>query len=152
MQIFLDYCVLNDALRDASVLAKLRLLRRDHQLVTSTTVVGEALSVMMEGDKEVQYMLVDLVRDLRLVVLQPKKGWQDRMAHLDEVLRRGGADFVSSAELAHMSLATLWSVDLYITSRPEARNLSKVPELERTLRVVDLEQAKELVSKLKGNN
>jgi predicted nucleic acid-binding protein len=152
MQIFLDYCVLNDALRDASVLAKLRLLRRDHQLVTSTTVVGEALSVMMEGDKEVQYMLVDLVRDLRLLVLQPKKGWQDRMAHLDEVLRRGGVDFVSSAELAHMSLAILWSVDLYITSRPEARNLSKVPELERTLRVVDLEQAKELVSKLKGNN
>ena len=152
MQIFLDYCVLNDALRDSSVLAKLRFLRRNHQLVTSTTVVGEAMSVLMEGEKEAQYLLVDLVRDLRLEVLQPKKGWQGTMAQLDELLRKGGANFVPSAELAHMSLALLWSVDLYITSRPEARNLSKVPGLEKVLRVVDLEQAKDLVSKPKDNN
>ena len=56
------------------------------------------------------------------------------------------------SELAHMSLAALSSVDLYITSRPEARTLSKVDGLNDRLKVVDLEQAKELAMRAKDNH
>ncbi len=57
-----------------------------------------------------------------------------------------------SSELAHMSLAALWSVDLYITSRPEARTLSKVDGLSDRLKVVDLEQAKVLALQAKDKH
>ncbi len=151
MRIFLDYCVLNDALRDATVLAKLRFLRQNHQLLTSTTVAGEALAVLGEGGKEGQYMLVDLIRDLGLELLQPRKGWWEEMNKLEDMMHNSGTALPSS-ELAHMSLAALWSVDLYITSRPEARTLSKVDGLSERLKVVDLEQAKELAMRAKDNH
>ena len=80
MRIFLDYCILNDALRDSLVLAKLRALRQGNELLSSTTVVGEALAILGEGEKEGQYMLVDLARDLKLELLQPRKGWIEEMA------------------------------------------------------------------------
>ncbi len=151
MRIFLDYCVLNDALRDATVLARLRFLRQNHHMLTSTTVVGEALAVLGEGEREGQYMLVDLMRDLGLEVLQPRKGWREEMARLDDMMQSSGVALPSS-ELAHMSLAALWSVDLYITSRPEARTLSKVAGLSDRLMVVDLDQAKELAMRSKDNH
>ena len=151
MRIFLDYCVLNDALRDATDLARLRFLRQNHHLLTSTTVAGEALAVLGEGEKEGQYMLVDLMRDLGLELLQPRKGWPEEMTQLEGVMRNSGVALPSS-ELAHMSLAVLWSVDLYITSRPEARTLSKVEGLDHRLKVVDLDQAKELAMRVKDNH
>ncbi|MFA5313052.1 MAG: hypothetical protein WC375_07045, partial [Methanomassiliicoccales archaeon] len=74
--VFLDYCTINDALRDASTLAKLRHLNKEGvELVTSTTVVGEAMEILSEGPKEGQYMLVDLLRDLKVQFLRPKKEW-----------------------------------------------------------------------------
>lgn len=151
MRIFLDYCVLNDALRDAIVLARLRFLRQNHHMLTSTTVVGEAFAVLSEGEREGQYMLVDLMRDLGLEVLQPRKGWREEMARLDDMMQSSGVALPSS-ELAHMSLAAIWSVDLYITSRPEARTLSKVAGLSDRLMVVDLDQAKELAMRSKDNH
>jgi hypothetical protein len=151
VRIFLDNCVLNDALRDSTVLARLRFLRQDHHLLTSTTVAGEALAVLGEGEKEGQYMLVDLMRDLGLEMLQPRKGWREEMAILEEIMLSSGVALPSS-ELAHMSLATIWSVDLYITSRPEARTLSKVEGLSELLKVVDLDQAKELVMRAEDNH
>jgi hypothetical protein len=151
VRIFLDYCVLNDALRDATVLARLRFLRQNHHLLTSTTVAGEALAVLSEGEKEGQYMLVDLMRDLGLELLQPRKGWREEMANLEGLMQSSGVALPSS-ELAHMSLAILWSVDLYITSRPEARTLSKVAGLSDRLKVVDLDQAKELAMRAKDNH
>jgi hypothetical protein len=151
VRIFLDYCVLNDALRDAIVLARLRFLRQNHHLLTSTTVAGEALAVLGEGEKEGQYILVDLMRDLGLEVLQPRKGWWEEMARLEDMMQSSGVALPSS-ELAHMSLAAIWSVDLYITSRPEARTLSKVAGLSDRLKVVDLDQAKELAMRAKDNH
>jgi hypothetical protein len=151
VRIFLDYCVLNDALRDAAVLARLRFLRQNHHLLTSTTMAGEALAVLGEGGKEGQYMLVDLMRDLGLEVLQPRKGWGEEMARLEVIMQSSGVALPSS-ELAHMSLAAIWSVDLYITSRPEARTLSKVDGLGDRLKVVDLDQAKELAMRAKDNH
>lgn len=147
----MDYCVLNDALRDATVLARLRFLGQRHELLTSTTVAGEALAVLGEGEKEGQYMLVDLIRDLGLDLIQPRKGWREEMNKLEELIMASGA-VLSSSELAHMSLAALSSVDLYITSRPGARALSKVDGLAQRLRVVDLDQAKELSLRAKDND
>jgi hypothetical protein len=96
-------------------------------------------------------MLVDLIRDLGLELLLPKKGWREEMARLEGMMQGSGI-VLPSSELAHMSLAALWSVDLYITSRPEARTLSKVGGLDQRLRVVDLDQAKDLVLRAKDNN
>jgi len=146
MRIFLDYCILNDAMRDASVLAKLRFLRDSGaEMVTSTTVIGEAVELLSDGPKEGHYVLIDLLHDLRLRYVHPKRDWlKDQMA-LDEFLERKNASFVPASERAHMAMAMSYSSDLYLTSRAEARNLSQLDGLRSMIHVTDLEEAVSLV-------
>ncbi len=113
-------------------------------------MAGEALAVLGE-EKEGQYILVDPIRDLGPELLYPRKGWWEEMTKLEDMMQGNGMALPSS-ELAHMSLAALWSVDLYITSRPEARTLSKVDRLSDRLKELDLDQAKELAMRAKDNH
>lgn len=149
MRIFLDYCVLNDAMRDAAVLAKLRFLRRaEIELLTSTTVVGEAIEMLAESPKDAHYILIDLLHDLSIGYAHPKKNWLGSQMLLDDLLEKKNATFVPASERAHMALAMSYEVDLYVTSRAEARNLTSINELVDLITVVDIDHAVASVRKL----
>lgn len=146
MRIFLDYCILNDAMRDASVLAKLRFLSKSGiELCTSTTVVGEAVELLSDGPKEGHYILIDLLHDLKLRYAHPRREWLKDQTRLDEFLDVRNAGFVPASERAHMALAMTYSTDLYITSRAEVKNLAKLDGLRGLLNVVDLDEAIHIV-------
>ena len=146
MRIFLDYCILNDAMRDASVLAKLRFMRnRGVEMVTSTTVIGEAVELLSDGPKEGHYIFIDLLHDLKLRYAHPKKDWLKDQMTLEEFLERNNAGFVPASERAHMAMAISYSSDLYMTSKAEAKNLSRLEGLSDILHVTDLDGAVALV-------
>lgn len=146
MRVFLDYCILNDAMRDASVLAKLRFLRNSGvELVTSTTVIGEAVELLSDGPKEGHYILIDLLHDLKLRYAHPKRDWLKDQLALDEFLEQRKASFVPASERAHMAMAISYSSDMYLTSRAEARNLAQLEGLKVTIQVADLDEAVALV-------
>lgn len=146
MRIFLDYCILNDAMRDASVLAKLRFMRKNGvEMVTSTTVIGEAVELLSDGPKEGHYILIDLLHDLKLRYAHPKRDWLKEQMALDEFLERRNAGFVPASERAHMAMAISYSTDLYMTSKAEARNLSQLEGLRDMLHVTDIDEAVALV-------
>lgn len=146
MRIFLDYCVLNDAMRDASVLAKLRFLRLSKiELLTSTTVVGEAIEMSAEAPRDAQYVLIDLLRDLHIGYVHPRKDWIRSQIILEELLENKNATFVPASERAHMALAMNHVIDLYVTSRAEARNLSIITGLSSLVNVVDIDRAVAIV-------
>ncbi|OPY34488.1 MAG: hypothetical protein A4E32_00216 [Methanomassiliicoccales archaeon PtaU1.Bin124] len=148
MRVFLDYCMLNDAMRDASVLAKLRFMRKSGvELVTATSVIGEAVEVLADGPKEGHYVLMDLLHDLHLHYVHPRKDWLKDMARIDSFLDGKNATFVSASERTHMALAMSAAADMYITSRAEARNLSMLVGLKEILNVVDIDDA---VAKVKA--
>jgi hypothetical protein len=146
MRIFLDYCVLNDAMRDTSVLAKLRFLQNSKvELLTSTTVVGEAIEMLAESPKDAQYILIDLLHDLNIGYAHPKRNWLRSQLTLDDLLEVKNATFVPASERAHMALAMSYSIDLYVTSRAEARNLSVIDGLGDLVNVVDIDHAVSIV-------
>ncbi|QLH75004.1 MAG: hypothetical protein HPY73_05820 [Methanomassiliicoccales archaeon] len=139
---FLDYCVLNDGMRDAAVLAKLRhLVRGGAELYTGTTVLGEAIEVLMEGPREGQYMLIDLVRDLNIKCVHPTRDWIKVQNELAVILERDGKGLIPASEMAHLSLAITKGISAYVTSRPEARKLSGISGLGSLIAVVDIDMA-----------
>ena len=142
MKVFLDYCMLNDAMRDASVLSKLRFMRdAGVELLTATTVIGEAVEVLSTGPKEGQYVLIDLLHDLKVQYVHPRKDWLDATMKLDAFLEERRATFVSASERTHMALAMSSSADLYLTSRAERKNLAPLEGLEKLLHVADVDEA-----------
>ncbi|HSV42174.1 MAG TPA: hypothetical protein VLH13_02040 [Methanomassiliicoccales archaeon] len=142
--VFLDYCVLNDSLRDAAVLAKLRRLRKEGaELYTSTTVIGEAIEVLAEGPLEGQYMFIDLIRDLKVNFLHPRREWLKVQAELDRFLDEKNAQYVPSSERAHLAMAMAHRMDIYVTSRPEARTLNGIIGLEKMITIIDVDRSLE---------
>ncbi|MCE5295562.1 MAG: hypothetical protein LLG16_00465 [Euryarchaeota archaeon] len=149
VSLFLDYCTLNDALRDASTLAKLRYLNKEGAvLFTSTTVVGEAMEMMSEGPKEGQYMLVDLLRDLQVKFLHPKREWVGVLVKLDLFLDERSASFVPASERAHLATAIANGIGIYVTSTPEARALTGIKGMDVHIKVLDMEGAVHLFKKI----
>jgi hypothetical protein len=151
-RIFLDYCTINDALRDTSVLAKLRYMSNvGAELFTSTTVVGEAMDVLSEGPKEGQYMLVDLLRDIKVKLLHPRKEWLKAQIDLDRLFEETSANNVPASEKAHMAMAISNGVSVYVTSRPEAKTLSNIKGLEAFITILDVDKALDLFKSIKKN-